>query len=71
MGAWFHVSDGLFFRRADDGSVEVGEGADFDSVEVRQVIEPSSWASVVAGVCARDEDHVTHTEALDFHMREA
>ncbi len=68
---WFHVSNGLYFRRTDDGSVEVGRGPGFDDVEVIQTIDPSSWASVVSSMCARGENHLTYTEALAFHTAPA
>lgn len=65
---WFHVSDGLYFRRTEEGDVEIGSGPDFDHVTVVQTIAPSSWASVVSSVCKRGEDHTTWTEALSFHQ---
>lgn len=68
---WFHVAEGLFFRRTPDGAVEIGRGHDFDHVDVVQVIDASSWASVVSSVCARGEDHLTYTEALRFHQEQA
>lgn len=66
---WFHVSDGLFFRRVEDGAVEIGRGPDFDNVEVIQTIGPSSWASVISSVCARGETYFTYGEATAFHTR--
>jgi len=67
--SWFHVGNGLFFRRTKDGSVDIGRGPDFEQVEVVQTIDPSSWASVISSVCARGEDHETWQEAQQFHMR--
>lgn len=71
MTGWFHVADGLFFRRAADGSVQIGRGPSFDEVEVVQSIDANSWASVISSVCARGENHSTYTEALLFHQAEA
>lgn len=71
MAGWFHVSNGLYFRRAEDGVVEVGAGPDFDSVEVLQRIDASSWASIVSTVSGRGETYLTFGEALTFHNREA
>jgi hypothetical protein len=68
---WFHVADGLFFRRWNDGVVQIGQGPDFDHVGVIQTIDASSWASVVSSMCARGENHLTYTEALDFHEKDA
>lgn len=67
-GSWFHVSDGLFFRRAEDGAVEIGTGRSFDDVTVLQSIDANSWGSVVSSVSARGENHVTFHEALAFHL---
>ena len=67
--SWFHVDKGLFFRRLEDGSVEIGTGPDFNSVAPLQVIEPSSWASVISGMSARGENHITYQEAVEFHER--
>lgn len=69
MNSWFHVADGLFFRRTDEG-VQIGKGTDFDDVEVIQTIDHNSWCSVIASVCNRGEDHLTWQEAQDFHSRE-
>lgn len=66
---WFHVADGLFFRRSTDGSVEIGSGPDFDHVAVIQTIDASSWGSVISSVCARGETYTTFRDAFDFHMR--
>lgn len=68
--SWLHVSEGLFFRRHDDGSVEIGQGPDFNSVAPLQKIPPAQWASVVAFVSHQGEDGVTYTQAINFHMGE-
>jgi hypothetical protein len=69
--SWFHWSGGVYFRRAEDGTVEIGEGPDFDNVTVLHRIDPSSWASIVSTVSARGEDHETYNEALRFHSADA
>lgn len=66
--SWLHVSDGLFFRRHDDGSVEIGQGPDFNSVAPLQKIPPTQWASVVAFVSHSGEDSATYSQAIDFHQ---
>lgn len=68
MMNWFHWIGGVYFRRADDGTVEIGEGPDFDDVTVKHRIDPNSWASIVSSVSHRGEDHETFTEANRFHM---
>jgi len=69
---WFHVADGLYFRRADDaGVVELGRGPDFDHVQVVQRIDASSWGSVVSNVSAQGEDYATFNHALGFHQADA
>lgn len=65
---WFHVADGLFFRRSDDGAVQIGRGKSFDSVEIIQTMDASSWGSVVSSVCARGENYETYNAALIFHQ---
>lgn len=69
--SWFHWHGGIFFRRATDGSVEMGEGTNFDDVTVVHSIDPSSWASIVSNVSYRGEDHETFHEAFRFHQGES
>jgi len=70
--AGFHVANGLFFRRLDDGSVRVTV-VNADPVSSRrkvyfdQTIDPESWASVVASVSLLDETYDRWFEALAFH----
>ena len=65
----FHVKDGLFFERIDSapgigvGAVRIikrQNGADESPVIFETVIDHSSWASVVASMCALGEDGTTH-----------
>ena len=73
----FHANNGLYFVRQDDGSVWVEKRVpvisireeytqDFAIVERWELDEPS-WASVVASMSARGENHATYTEAREFH----
>ena len=68
--AWFHWHGGMFFRRGDEGTVEIGMGTGFDDVHVEHSIDSGSWASIVSSVSARGEDHTTFNEALNFHMQD-
>lgn len=67
MRGRFHLRNGFYFARNEDGSVvievEPGTGEPI-TVEVG----PSEWASVLASVCARRESGATHAEALAFHL---
>ena len=70
-----HSQDGLMFKRMPDGSVRIrlfadGLGPSSGADLVFQTVLPdSSWASIMASCSARDEDHLTHTEALEFHNK--
>jgi hypothetical protein len=69
----FHAKDGWYFRRSANGDVEifVTETPHHESPIARSVvIDASSWASIVASVCARGEDGATFREALLFHGSE-
>lgn len=68
--SWLHVSEGLFFRRYDNGDVEIGQGPDFNSVAPLQLIPATQWASVVAYVSVGGEDGATYTQAINFHQGE-
>lgn len=59
----FHAHSGQYFRRLDDGRVEIRNS---DGVFV---CDASTWASVVASVSARGETGETYRQALDFHQR--
>lgn len=64
----FHARDRWFFRREDDGSVRIlapdslGPGA-----SQKVVLDPNTWASVVASVSASGEDGATFGAAERFH----
>ncbi len=66
----FHWSRGMYFRRLQDGAVEITQtkdGGKTDEVEWQREIPPSEWASIVAAVSHRGETDDTHRAALDFH----
>lgn len=66
----FHLCNGLYFRREDDGAVSIrlAEDAKPDSETIFSAYIPaSSWASVVAHVSANGEDADTYQAALHFH----
>ena len=64
---WMHVRGGVFFRRTDDGLVEIGHGPDFNSVAPLAELDAAAWASVVAHVSARGGKGPTYNEALNLH----
>jgi hypothetical protein len=68
----FHVKNGLWFERTENGSVHLVKKADArDNAPVMEdiVIDDSSWASIVATVSAQGETGETYREALAFHNR--
>lgn len=68
----FHLRDGLTFTRTEDGYVRIRKYS--DSLKVKGEldfeieVDPSSWASVVASVCAKGEDTHTYEDAFNLHM---
>lgn len=62
----FHAHSGWYFRREPDGSVRILAP---DSQATHQVVtlDASTWASVVASVCASGETFHTHRAALAAH----
>ncbi len=66
----FHVKDGLYFDRLADGSVQIQkktDGKEGAKVVMDLEIDPDSWASVVASVCAIGEDGNTFRQASNLH----
>jgi hypothetical protein len=57
----FHWRDGTYFKRLDDGSVNVTSDA------FAFTIPASEWASIVAAVSRRGETGETFRAALGFH----
>jgi len=71
MNYGFHAKNGLFFQRDEDGNVIVRK-VETDNLRGTRVmfkatLEPNTWASVMASVCARGEDANTFQEADQFH----
>lgn len=66
----FHWRRGMYFRRQQDGTVEViqtvNEGKT-DEIEWSREIPPSEWASIVAAVSYQGETGDTYRTALGFH----
>lgn len=64
----FHAHDGWFFRREEDGSVRIlapdsaGRGA-----SQKVVLDPNTWASVVASVSASGDTSETFGAAKRLH----
>jgi len=68
----FHWQDDIFFKRLEDGSVQVrfpiaynGEIISF----TEWCIPPMHWASIVSSVSAQGETLERWNEAQDFHGR--
>ena len=72
LNNWLHVQDGLYFRRTEDGSVEVGKNDGFSSspIEIETIIPANSWGTVVATVSAFGDNPTSHRFILDFHSGE-
>jgi len=68
-GGGFHLADGLFFTRLDDGGVLIrfypGAGRDprVEALSIR--CTPEQWASVVASMQRSGETHATWQAALE------
>jgi hypothetical protein len=60
-----HARDGWFFRRDADGAVVV-TAASWPG-EPKVILDPHTWASVVASVSAAGETAETYRQALAFH----
>jgi hypothetical protein len=65
----FHWSNGLYFRRLSDGTVEVTQTkhTKTDEIAWQYEIPPSEWASIVAAVSYQGETRDTYGTALGFH----
>ncbi len=73
----FHLTNGLYFERLDDGSVRIvktdgpaGPDDDGSVIEFDITTDASGWASVVATVSAHGEEDGGWQRALDFHGAE-
>jgi hypothetical protein len=68
----FHLKDGFYFQRGPGSHVTIEidlTGLVPPGYERKRTIEVTAeeWASVLASVCLRGENGVTHAEALAFH----
>ena len=69
----FHVNNGLYFKRLDDGSVLIVKRTDShpDSpIVFEQIIDADSWASIVTSVSAYNETALSFQAARKFHAGE-
>jgi hypothetical protein len=67
----FHVSDGLFFERLEDGKVRIRkttDGRDGSPVVFEQVIDAGSWSSVVLSMSAFDERPNDWHVFMEYHL---
>jgi hypothetical protein len=60
----YHARDGWHFKRGEGGTVTIYSG-DGDQ---ELMVEPSTWASIVAAVSAPGETGPTYRHALAFHL---
>ena len=66
----FHVKDGLFFERIEDGSVRIvqrKDAKDESPIVFETVIEKDPWASVIATVSKLGENYGRFFLAEKFH----
>lgn len=65
----FHVTDGFTVKRSDSGKVRIRKYKDSMCKDLvfEMILQPSSWAFVVASVCARGETSETYHEQKKFH----
>jgi hypothetical protein len=72
-GNWGHWNSGYFFRRNEDGSVEMAyhERANQESKLIAGTIfDANTWASIVAHVSTHGDNNPFWQQALDFHNGE-
>lgn len=68
--AGFHLRDGIYFQRGEDGSVTIvktDEQAWDPVVEWETTVPAEEWASAVSSVSVRGETGATWETALNFH----
>lgn len=68
-GWGFHWRDETFFKRGEDGVVEVHYFEQYNNSPQEKAwrIPPNEWASIVASVSATGETGESYREALKFH----
>jgi hypothetical protein len=66
----FHLRDGLYFERLEDGGVRIVKTATGQFGDAKNVFEievsAGEWASVVAAVSPKGETSETYHSALNF-----
>lgn len=62
----FHTHDGWYFQRQGDGCVLVTHVTGLDG-EDEVTLDPDTWASVVAFVCAEGDNASTFSKAQTLH----
>lgn len=66
----FHWRRGLYFRRTEDGSVELTQtkhAGKSDEIEWQRAIPVEEWPSIVAAVSHQGETGERYRAALAFH----
>lgn len=66
----FHAKNGLYFRRTEDGGVEIEkkiDAHDDSPVADRIFLDNSEWASIISHVSKKGESYETFEHALLFH----
>lgn len=69
----FHLRNGWYFNRLDDGMVQIIKRADAHEnapIVAEVIIAAWEWASVVAAVSGNGEATETYQDALRLHGRE-
>lgn len=61
----FHARDGWYFERQPDGSVKISAAVQRCTEEL--VIDPDTWASIVASVSALPETSARWQAAREYH----
>lgn len=66
----FHYKDGWYFSRLEDGSVCIEKEHAAGIVTSKTIIDPSSWASIVASVSIKGDTREAFDKAEELHMKE-
>ena len=64
----FHWQNGIYFKRLDDGAVEIVQESEKPANYLR--IDADSWASIVASVSKQGEEQGRFYQAKEFHGSE-
>ena len=70
MDLGFHYKDGWYFKRLEDGSVQVTKtaaGPQTENIVTQAVIDVDSWASIVASVSVKGDNAESFEAARKFH----